>query len=161
MMNRQAFDNVRGQVGVCGIWCGSCAVGNGALREVTHRYRDALDGYGVEGWAPPELDYEALSDSLSVVAESASCLGCRRGGGPANCEMRTCAEERNLQECSACKEEDCPHDELLASMRRGADDAGLLVKTATGGTDTWLRTCTRQLKDQFPGCVLFLEKKEA
>ena len=160
-MNRQAFDTVRGQIGVCGIWCGSCAVGNGALCEVTRRYSDAFDGYGVEDWAPPELDYEALSKSLSIVAESASCLGCRQGGGPANCEMKTCARGRNLRECRACEEVECPHYELLASTRRGALDAGLFVKTKPGRTYTWLKKCAPQLKNQFPGCVLSLEKKEA
>jgi hypothetical protein len=30
--NANAYENVMDQIGYCGICCGSCAVGNGALR---------------------------------------------------------------------------------------------------------------------------------
>jgi hypothetical protein len=50
-MDDRPFENVRDQIGFCGIWCGSCAVGNGALRELTKRYEDVVKGYGLEGCA--------------------------------------------------------------------------------------------------------------
>ena len=41
------FENVKAQVGYCGIWCGSCVVGNGALSGLTRRYRELIDALGV------------------------------------------------------------------------------------------------------------------
>ena len=35
------LENVKDQIGYCGIWCGSCIVGNGALRELTRKYEDS------------------------------------------------------------------------------------------------------------------------
>jgi len=159
MMNRQAFDNVKSQIGVCGIWCGSCAVGNGALCEVTRRYVEVLEGHGIEHWAPSELDYDAFSNGLSIVAKIASCQGCRRGGGRAECEMKACASERNLRECNVCGELECLHAEVLERMRKGACEAGLFVNTEPGTADARLEDWTAQLRDRFPGCVLFLEEE--
>ena len=39
----KAFDNIKGLIGYCGIWCGSCVVSNGALRELTQRYEKLLE----------------------------------------------------------------------------------------------------------------------
>ncbi len=36
----EAFDRVKAQIGACGIWCGSCAVGNGSLRELSRRFEE-------------------------------------------------------------------------------------------------------------------------
>lgn len=34
-MNAEGYRSVERQIGYCGIWCGSCIVGNGALRELS------------------------------------------------------------------------------------------------------------------------------
>jgi len=46
--HREALENVKGQIGACGIWCGSCAVGNGALQELSRRYGELLKGHGLD-----------------------------------------------------------------------------------------------------------------
>jgi hypothetical protein len=46
--DREALENVKGQIGACGIWCGSCAVGNGALQELSRRYGELLKGHGLD-----------------------------------------------------------------------------------------------------------------
>jgi len=43
--NREAFERVRDQVGFCGIWCGSCAVGNGSVGERGAELRELLVAY--------------------------------------------------------------------------------------------------------------------
>ena len=48
-MGVESFEDVKGQIGCCGIWCGSCVVGNGALRELTRRYEEIVENYGLEG----------------------------------------------------------------------------------------------------------------
>ena len=70
---RKAFENVRDQIGVCGIWCGSCIVGNGALRELTRRYKELITAYSLEEWGPRDFDFEELLKGLESIREHASC----------------------------------------------------------------------------------------
>jgi hypothetical protein len=42
-----AYENVRAQIGYCGIWCGSCVVGNGALQELARQLESVLTAYAV------------------------------------------------------------------------------------------------------------------
>jgi hypothetical protein len=49
-MDAKAFENVRNQIGYCGIWCGNCAVGNGTMRQMAKRCEHIVGGYGVDEW---------------------------------------------------------------------------------------------------------------
>ena len=49
-METKAFENVKDQIGRCGIWCGSCIVGNGTLITLTKRFEHLIKGYGVDKW---------------------------------------------------------------------------------------------------------------
>ena len=51
------LENTRDQIGFCGIWCGSCMVGNGALRELTRRYEAITKAYGLPDWAAKDFDH--------------------------------------------------------------------------------------------------------
>ena len=57
-MDRDAFRNVFDQVGFCGIWCGSCVVGTGALMQLASRYRDICESYGLGHWGGSDFDYQ-------------------------------------------------------------------------------------------------------
>jgi len=48
----RAYQKVKQQIGYCGIWCGSCVVGNGALCELTRCYREMTEPYDLGEWAP-------------------------------------------------------------------------------------------------------------
>lgn len=41
-METKPFDNVENQIGLCGIWCGSCPAGNGSVVELTRRYEEIV-----------------------------------------------------------------------------------------------------------------------
>lgn len=43
-MATSPFANVKNQIGFCALWCGSCTVGNGVLRELTRRYKQLIQG---------------------------------------------------------------------------------------------------------------------
>ncbi|MFC2083072.1 DUF3795 domain-containing protein [Candidatus Bipolaricaulota bacterium] len=155
-MIRAAFENVRNQIGACGIWCGSCAVGNGSLRLASQHYFELLESHGIKTWAPPELDYEALATGLSTVSDMAACPGCRQDGGRSSCEMKACTVQRGLSDCSECDETDCPQSEPLEHMRSGAVKAGLFVKMPPGDPASLIEDWTKQLATQFPSLLLFL-----
>lgn len=152
----EAFDRVKTQVGTCGIWCGSCAVGNGSLRELSRRFEEVLESHGIGEWAPSELDYASFTRGLAVIRDIASCPGCRNYGGREDCEMRTCAAGRGLSECAECSEHaSCSHGEILRHMRTGARDAGLFIKTENVDARELLPEWIRKLKTVWPSCILF------
>ncbi len=95
----ESFEDVKGQIGCCGIWCGSCVVGNGALRELTRRYEEIVENYGLEGWAPDDLDFKEFSRGLSSIQSMPLCEVCLKGGGNLDCQMRSCAVSRGAREC--------------------------------------------------------------
>jgi len=157
-MTREAYENVKDQIGGCGIWCGSCAVGNGSLRELTRRFEVVLDSHGVGHWAPPEMDYAAFARGLKTIREIASCVGCRKGGGRDDCPLRACSVGRRAADCTECGTFGaCDHEELLQTMRSGARKAGLFVRDPGEDRSALLRTWLADLPATWPNLTLFLE----
>jgi hypothetical protein len=153
-----AFENVKEQIGYCGIWCGSCVVGNATLTELTKRYRKLLDVYGVLEWGPKDFDSQAFLKGLESIQGIPVCVGCLKGGGRDNCEMRTCALSKGLDECSKCDAvTTCEHTAILEHMRSGAVAAGLMVKTADVDKKQLIDTWTAELKSRLPCCILFMD----
>jgi hypothetical protein len=127
-VDRGHLENVVPQIGCCGIWCGSCVVGNGALMELARRYRELTDSHGLEHWGAGGFVYREFAKGLQSISELDACPGCLAGGGRDDCEIRACVRERSLESCVACGEfPGCSHRELLGHMRSGARRAGLTV----------------------------------
>ena len=159
-MTRAAFENVRDQIGRCGIWCGSCALGNGSIRELARRLSEVLGAHGASHWVPPETDYPAFSASLDTIVDVAECSGCRRGGGRDDCALRACSAERGHTTCAACPELGaCAHDELLQHMRDGARRAGLRVADPDEDPRAALKEWQTKLPTTWPSSVLFLDER--
>jgi len=155
-LKAKAFENVKDQVGFCGIWCGSCVVGNGALRELTKRYEKVIKDYGLEGWAPKNFDFKEFLKGLASIQNMPLCPGCRKGGGRDNCEMKTCASDKGIADCNECNQpETCKHRETLEKMRTGALRARLFVKTENVDQEKLLEKWTTELKGKWLGCILF------
>ena len=151
-----AFEKVRAQIGACGIWCGSCIVGNGTLRELSARYGQMLADYGLEEWGPQDFNYEELQKGLASMQHVPLCPGCRQGGGRQDCEIRACAAKRQVEFCGECvAAADCEHGHLLEHMRRGAVQAGLFVETAAADPHELVDRWTAAIKGKWPTCVLF------
>ncbi|HEX9908979.1 MAG TPA: DUF3795 domain-containing protein [Thermoplasmata archaeon] len=142
-----AFENVKGQIGYCGLWCGSCLVGNGTLNQLARECGKAVSDYGVNDWGPKSVDYDALMKGLSTIASMDPCPGCLKGGGRTGCEMRGCAKTKGLVECVDCgTKEACENRKILQHMRSGALGVGMKVKNQTGGRSKLIRTWTAELK---------------
>jgi len=154
-MRPESFENVKNQIGFCGIWCGSCVAGNGALRELTRRCAEIIGKYGLEGWAPKDFDYREFLKGLASIQAMPLCEGCLKGGGRSDCEMRICASNKNVEDCSECDQPaNCKNLETLAHMRTGALHAGLFVKTKNDNRKGLLEKWTTELKAKWPGCIL-------
>jgi hypothetical protein len=127
-MDRRHLERVVPQIGRCGIWCGSCVVGNGALMELARRYRDMVDSHGLEHWGARGFDYAEFAKGLESISQLEVCSGCLSGGGRDDCELKQCAQERRHDGCVDCGEfPGCSHGKLLEHMRSGARRAGLTV----------------------------------
>ena len=155
--NRTAFERVKDQIGFCGIWCGSCVVGNGALRELTKRYEKLTKAYGLAEWAPKDFDYTEFVKALTSIKGIPPCPGCLNEGGRDNCEIRACAQGKGVEDCSKCLDFDtCEHTQILNKMRSGALAAGLFVTSAEGDREELLAQWTTELRLEWPCCILFM-----
>ncbi len=153
-----AFENVKNQIGFCGIWCGSCVVGNGTLRELTKRYKELINAYDLKDWAPKDFDFDEFYKGLESIQKSQLCAGCIKGGGRDNCEIRTCAMEKGFEDCTSCRQFGQCRIELLEHMRCGARKAGLFVKTQDDEREVVERWMS-ELKAKWPCCILFINDK--
>lgn len=63
----EAFENAKSQIGYCGIWCGSCAVGNGTLRELSRRYSQLVADYDLEEWGPKDFNFGEFLKGLDSI----------------------------------------------------------------------------------------------
>ena len=155
-MKTDAFDSVKGQIGCCGIWCGSCVVGAGVLPELTRRYKDLITAYAIDQWGPRHVDYQKFFAALDAIQQTKPCPGCLKGGGRDDCELRACVRAKGIGDCSVCSDRSaCGHAELLEQMRSGAVGAGLLVKDGDAPREQLLQEWTAVVKTRWPFSVLF------
>jgi hypothetical protein len=154
------FENVMNQIGFCGIWCGSCVVGNGVLRELTKRYEEIIKNYGLEKWAPKDFDFKEFVKGLASMQAMPLCQGCLKGDGKPNCEIRACASNKNITDCSECDQPTaCKNSEILQKMRTGARRAGLFVKTKNVDRQELMEKWTSELKRKCTHYILFVPDK--
>jgi len=157
-MEENGFKNVKDQIGSCGIWCGSCVAGNGALQELTRRYNKVITDYGLEKWAPKDFDFSEFKKGLDSIKSMPLCPGCQKGGGRDDCEIRVCVNTQEIKDCSECPQpENCSHRELLDKMRMGALEAGLMVKNDNTDPVELIKNWSSKLRTNWPTDLLFFE----
>jgi hypothetical protein len=110
-MQEEAFNTVKDQAGPCGITCGTCVLGNGTIAETAGKTKGYIAGYGIKEWAHmvpggAEIDWAETEKTLEWMTKYANCQGCEKGGGPPDCTIRSCANEKDTQLCSRCSELD-------------------------------------------------------
>jgi hypothetical protein len=163
-METKAFENVKNQMGYCAIWCGSCIVGNGALKETTKKYEHIIDGYGIDEWGAAEQSFngQEFMKALKGIQNISICRGCRKGGGNLSCKIRPCTSNKRLNDCTECKEfMKCENQEPLAKVRTGAFNVGMIIKTDKdkASHQQLIEKWTAQLRNKWPCNILFEEDK--
>ncbi len=155
-METKYFENAKNQIGCCEIWCGSCIVGNGILRELTKRYEELIKGYDLKDWTTKDFDFEQFEKGFSSIQALPVCPGCLKEGGRPDCEIRACVSERNISDCTECDQpEACKSSELAKRMRTGALLAGLSVKSEDIDSQKLIEKWTEEMKGKFPNSILF------
>lgn len=152
-----AFENVKDQIGFCGLWCGSCVAGNSTLQVLTSKYLALTEAYDLKQWAPEDFDYAEFEKGLRSIESMPGCPGCLQGGGNPECVMRACAQAKALADCTECREPECEHTEALSKMRKAAREAGLFVKDQDSDSRELIEKWTGELKTRWPSSLLFQE----
>lgn len=157
-METKPFDNVENQIGFCGIWCGSCPAGNGSVVELTRRYEDVVKKNRMEKWAPKDFDFKEFMKGLASLQKVPLCQGCIKGGGNPTCEIRICAKEKKMSNCSQCEllmscknfemlEKSNPHVRKDLLKNKGTSQRELIAKWKV------------ELKEKFPHCLVLCNPK--
>jgi len=151
----EGFENVKNQIGFCGIWCGSCLGGNGAILELTSKYEQIIkrSQSALEKWAPKEFNFNEFMTGLTCIQAMPLCPGCKKGGGNPTCEVRICASRKNIGNCSQCDglaecrsfeslEQDYPKIKEELGKMGNVDQREVIEK--------WMS----ELKTKWPHCVM-------
>jgi hypothetical protein len=122
-MAEKATDNL---VAYCGLDCSHCFGYTKTISESAKGLRRTMRAEKMKQVWPsiPFLgDYDSFKKSLDALA-SFRCKGCREGGGPPWCKIRTCAGKRDYESCAQCEEfESC---EKLTLLEVGHKDEHLM-----------------------------------
>jgi hypothetical protein len=150
----RAFENVKDQIGFCGIYCGSCAAGNGAIIELTKKYEELVKHYQPEKWAPKDFDFKEFAKGLASIQTMSTCPGCRKGGGNSACAIRICALKRGTEDCGECTELiPCRNYEELERTNPKAKEN--LMKIRGKDRPKLIEQWIGELRTKWPHCVLF------
>jgi hypothetical protein len=148
-----AFENVKNQTGFCGIWCGSCAAGNGAMTELTRKYEDLVKKHNLEKWASKRFDFKEFAKGLACIQTMPLCSGCRKGGGSSTCKIRICALEKGLTDCSECDQLiACRNFEQLEKTNPKIKED--LMKLRGADRERTIEKWTDESRKRWPHCIL-------
>lgn len=152
------FENVKNQIGCCGIWCGSCLGGNGALQELTRKYEQIIKRSqpSVIEWAPKQFNFNGLMRELTFIQAMPNCPGCRKGGGTPNCKVRICALNKGVAYCSQCEQLlTCGEFEELEKNNPKIKEG--LIEIKNKGQAVLMKKWMGELKGKWPHCLLLCE----
>jgi len=154
----EGFENVKNQIGFCGIWCGSCLGGNDAIQELTRKYEQIIkrSQSALEKWGPKEFNFNQFIKGLACIKAMPLCPGCKNGGGNPTCEIRMCALKKNVTSCSQCDAlTECKNFESLEQNNPKTKEELRKIKNVDQKkvVEKWMS----ELKTKWPHCVLLCE----
>lgn len=155
------FENVKNQIGFCGIWCGSCTAGNGTIQEFASRFEKiSKKAKGqLEKWVPKEFDFKEFMKGLTCIQAMSLCPGCKKGGGPPTCTIRICALDKGMTDCSQCDQlKECTNFEQLEKSHPKIK--GDLMEIKSKGRPELIEKWMGELKSKWPHCILLCKATE-
>lgn len=154
MLSIKAFENVKNQIGYCGIWCGSCGGGNGSIQELAGRFEEIVKGQNLEKYIPKEFDFKEFLKGLASTQKMPLCTGCRKGGGLLTCKIRMCALDKGMTDCSLCEQfTECKNFEQLEKTHPKIKEG--LMEISGMNHQRLIEKWMSELKNKWPHCILF------
>jgi hypothetical protein len=125
----------------CGLYCGDCAFGTGAIPDLARDLRKALREAHFDKAAEviPFKEFKQYPQCYEVLGAMVKlrCGGCRTSGRSKFCKIAQCARKKEVQGCWECAGfEDCKKLDFLATTH---GDAHLknLRKIRKAGLEEW------------------------
>jgi hypothetical protein len=113
-------------IGYCSLYCGDCQGFKGIIPDLARDLRKELraakyakfaEAISATGFANELADYDKAYAALGAMVRFRCRRGCRGGGGSPYCQIRICAQERELEGCWECDEfESCAKLEFLKAV---------------------------------------------
>lgn len=101
-----------------------------------------------------DFEFQNFMKGLEWFANS-GCIGCLRGGGMPNCEVRNCCTGKGLKNCYSCKDfVDCKKLSYQKETYKVDESYGRIKRI---GYEKWLKEQEEKLKEDFDN-IYFLEK---
>ena len=99
----------------CGHYCGLCS----ERKRIPQRAKLLQEAMKDEGWDRRYKEEESIRERFPVFWEFLGDIinqdcACRTGGGPPDCKIRICAEEKRVVACIFCDDYPCEYIEFLA-----------------------------------------------
>jgi hypothetical protein len=110
-------------IAYCGLYCGDCHGHLGKIPDLARDLRKELRAaqyakfaalLAEQGWGKIFEHYDHCYELLGAMMKFRCKIGCRQGGGPPYCKIRTCCQTKELEGCWQCEEfETCENLEFL------------------------------------------------
>ena len=145
-------------IAYCGICCEHCGMRE-RIPRMAFELRRFVDAYGYSQWirnVTSDFDFDNFFAGLKWFARS-GCVGCLRGGGMPNCEVRDCCSHKDLQNCYSCEEfASCDKTHYQKQTYRISDRYAQIVRI---GYANWVQEQKRKTKSGFDN-IEYLEETE-
>lgn len=120
--------NDRNLVAYCGLYCGDCFNYKGGIADLARDLRKKLReakleraAGGLSKFFKEFKDYRTCYEVLGAMVRLRCKRACRNGGGNPSCEIRNCAQKKNVEGCWKCEEfETCSKLDFLKPIHEDA-----------------------------------------
>ena len=121
----------------CGLYCRLCAQ-MARMPQQSRALRNTMRKEGWEMWGEAvHAGFDEFWRILGTLATTdETCPGCRGGCGFPGCEIRTCAQEREIDLCPMCEDFPCEHIEGLARRYPTLIPDGMRMREI--GLEAWI-----------------------
>jgi hypothetical protein len=127
-------------VGFCGLYCGTCGIHQGRIKQAVENLRNMIGAYGFDKIIPELAKYEPSFKHYpefdqvmnGLVRLFGECPGCIAGGGDPNCVVRQCCKQKNYATCAECTEMDA-----CEKLQRVGGSLDNLKRIKAAGVDKW------------------------
>ena len=92
-------------IGYCGVCCGHCGM-HSRIPRMAEELKRFVQAYKYGDWiqhVTQDFEFGNFMKGLNWFANS-RCIGCLKGGGMPNCEVRTCCIGKGLKNCYFCQD---------------------------------------------------------
>jgi hypothetical protein len=123
----------------CGIYCGACDIYQKRISQAGNDLKKVLDALEFESFAkqvPGLENYDTFYKTLNaLIMFFGQCLGCQKGGGPPQCQIRACCKEKGYKTCAECDSYPCEKVKYIVDSYPAAKDSIMEIKT--NGLEKW------------------------